>query len=145
VADLETVRAVAASDPFAVVATTRADGSVQSSVVTAGVMADRRGSGDAVVFVARGSSVKLRNLRARPRAAVVFRSGGQWVSVEGPATIIGPDDPPGGTDPERLRLLLREVFVAAGGTHDDWDEFDRVMADEQRVAVLVTPERISSN
>jgi hypothetical protein len=34
------------------------------------------------------------------------------------------------------------VFAAAGGTHDNWDEFDRVMAAEQRVAVLVTPERI---
>jgi hypothetical protein len=34
------------------------------------------------------------------------------------------------------------VFVAAGGTHDDWDEYDRVMAEERRAAVLVTPTRI---
>ena len=26
------------------------------------------------------------------------------------------------------RLLLREVFVAAGGTHDDWDGYDATMA-----------------
>jgi PPOX class probable F420-dependent enzyme len=145
VADLAALRRVAAEDPFAVVATTRADGSIQSSVVTGGVMVNPAGSGDVVVFVARGSSVKLRNLRARPRAAVVFRSGGQWMAVEGPATIIGADDPPGGSDPEQVRLLLREVFAAAGGTHDDWDEFDRVMADEQRAAVLVTPERVTTN
>jgi hypothetical protein len=44
-------------------------------------------------------------------------------------------------DAERLRLLLREIFTAAGGTHDDWDTYDRVMAEEHRVAVLVTPER----
>jgi hypothetical protein len=44
-----------------------------------------------------------------------------------------------------LRLLLREVFQAASGTHDDFDEFDRVMADEGRVAVFVTPERILGN
>jgi PPOX class probable F420-dependent enzyme len=145
VADLAAVRRVAALDPFAVVATMRADGSVQSSVVTAGVMSDRHGSGDVVAFVARGDAVKVRNLRERPRAAVVFRSGGQWVAVEGPVTVIGPEDPPGGTDPERVRLLLREVFTAAGGTHDDWDEFDRVMADERRAVVLVTPERVSTN
>jgi len=44
-------------------------------------------------------------------------------------------------DAERLRLLLREIFTAAGGTHDDWDTYDRVMAEERRTAVLVTPER----
>ena len=30
----------------------------------------------------------------------------------------------------------------AGGTHDDWDAFDRAMADERRAVVLVTPHRI---
>ncbi|COW92629.1 hypothetical protein OVV29_29725 [Klebsiella pneumoniae] len=44
-----------------------------------------------------------------------------------------------------MRLLLREVFTAAGGTHDDWDEYDRVMAQEQRAVVLITPTRIYSN
>jgi hypothetical protein len=39
-------------------------------------------------------------------------------------------------------VLLREIFTAAGGTHDDWDTYDRVMAEERRVAVLVTPERV---
>jgi hypothetical protein len=37
------------------------------------------------------------------------------------------------------------VFSAAGGTHDDWDEYDRVMAGEERLAVLVRPERVYSN
>jgi hypothetical protein len=42
-------------------------------------------------------------------------------------------------------VLLREVFEAAGGQHDDWDEYDRVMAAERRVAVLVRPDRVYSN
>ena len=46
---------------------------------------------------------------------------------------------------ERLPLLLRDVFTAAGGTHDDWHEYDRVMAAERRVAVFVTPERTYGN
>jgi hypothetical protein len=39
------------------------------------------------------------------------------------------------------RLLLREIFTAARGTHEDFDEYDQVMAEERRVAVLVEPER----
>ena len=52
-----------------------------------------------------------------------------------------PDD----TDAETLRVLLRNVFTAAGGTHDDWDTYDRVMREEGRAAVLITPTRAYSN
>jgi hypothetical protein len=48
-------------------------------------------------------------------------------------------------DAERLRRLRREVFTAAGGTHDDWDTYDRVMAEEGRAVVLVAPARVYSN
>jgi len=48
-------------------------------------------------------------------------------------------------DDERLRLLLREIFTAAGGTHEDFDEYDRVMRAERRTAVLITPSRVYSN
>jgi hypothetical protein len=73
---------------------------------------------------------------------VVLRAGWQWAGVEGPAAIIGPDDPVEGIDADSLRLLLREIFIAAGGTHDDFDEYDRVMAEDRRAAVLITPERV---
>ena len=63
--------------------------------------------------------------------------------VEGPVELAGPDDPMPGVDAERLRLLLREIFTAAGGTHDDFGTYDRVMAEERRLAVLVSPARIS--
>ena len=72
-------------------------------------------------------------------------AGWQWIAVEGTAEIIGLDDPHAEVDRERLRLLLREIFVAAGGTHSDWDEYDRVMARERRAAVFVTPTRIYTN
>jgi PPOX class probable F420-dependent enzyme len=140
-ADLDDVRRLVAADQgLAVVATTRADGSVHASVVNAGVL-DREGAEPVVAFVSRDDATKVRLLRARPRAAVVFRADWEWVAAEGPVTIIDPD----GTDPEELRLLLRDVFAAAGGTHDDWDEYDRVMKSEGRAAVLVEPARITSN
>ncbi len=39
-------------------------------------------------------------------------------------------------------MLLREVFQAAGGTHDDWQEYDRVMREQRRTAVFVSPTRV---
>jgi PPOX class probable F420-dependent enzyme len=125
-----------------VVNTLRPDGSVQSSVVNAGVLEHPRGGGTVVGLVATGGSQKLKNLRVDPRVTVVVRAGWQWATVEGDAEIIGPDDPRDDVDAEALRLLLRDVFTAAGGTHDDWDDYDRVMAEDRRAAVLVRPRRV---
>lgn len=137
--------AIGSRDKYlAVISTARADGSIQASVVNAGVLPDPGTGHDVVAFVTYGRA-KLANLRARPHVTVTFRAGWQWAAVEGQGQIIGPDDPAPGVDAERLRLLRREVFIAAGGTHDDWDEYDRVMAADRRAVVLVTPERVYSN
>ena len=125
-----------------VVSTARADGTIQSSVVNAGTLKDPLTGEQAVGLVARGDSRKLKNLRERPRATIVIRVGWQWAAVEGPTTLIGPDDNAEGVD---VRLLLREVFTAAGGTHEDFEAYDRVMAEERRAAVLIKPERVYSN
>ena len=144
--DLVDFRRVAGADKFlCIVATARADGSAQASLVNAGVMAHPAGGGDVVAFVAGGGTRKLAHLRARPRATVVARAGWEWAAVEGTVELIGPDDPAAGIDAERLRLLLREVFVAAGGTHDDWDGYDAAMASERRVVVIVHADRVYSN
>ncbi|WP_210115473.1 TIGR03618 family F420-dependent PPOX class oxidoreductase [Mycobacterium sp. DL99] len=128
-----------------VLSTLRRDGSIQSSVVNAGVMAHPRTGEPVVALVAIGGARKLQHLRADPRATVVARAGWQWVTVEGTVEIIGPDDLDPDTDAEALRVLLRTVFEAAGGTHDDWDTYDRVMREERRAAVLITPTRVYSN
>lgn len=128
-----------------VVSTLRGDGSVQSSVVNAGVLQHPLHQRHVVGLVAMGGSRKLHNLRADPRTTVVARAGWRWATVEGDAEVIGPDDPHPDVDAETLRLLLRDVFRAAGGAHDDWDTYDRVMADERRAAVLVTPRRTYTN
>ena len=70
---------------------------------------------------------------------------GSWATVEGTAQLIGPDDPHPDVDEERLRVMLREIFTAAGGTHDDWDTYDRVMREERRTAVLISPVRVYTN
>ena len=128
-----------------VVSTLRAAGTIQSSVVNAGVLAHPVTGASVVAFTTPGGTAKLANLRARPRSTVVIRVGWQWAAAEGPVEIVGPDDPLPGFPLEALAGLLRHVFAAAGGTHDDWPTYDRVMAEERRAAVLVTPERVYSN
>lgn len=141
-ADLADIRKLgAANQGLAVVSLVRGDGTVASSVVNAGVHPHPATGVDAVAFVALGSSVKLAVLRRRPRATVLFRSGWAWAAADGPVDLAGPDDPFPGLDADGIRLLLRDVFTSAGGTHDDWDTYDRVMAEEGRTAVFVTPER----
>src|SRR5450631_1683521 len=125
---------------LAVISTSRADGTIQSSVVNAGVMRHPLTQQPVLAFVSYGK-VKLANLRARPQLTATFRSGWRWAAVEGTAEIIGPDDPHPDVDSERLRVLLREVFQGAGGSHDDWAEYDRVMLEQRRAAVFLTPTR----
>ena len=126
---------------LAVVATLRADQTIQSSLVNVGVLAHPATGAEGLAFVALGR-VKLVNLRARPQITTTFRSGWRYATVEGTAELAGPDDPQPWLDGDRLRRLLREIFTAAGGTHDDWAEYDRVMAEQRRAAVLITPSRI---
>jgi hypothetical protein len=76
---------------------------------------------------------------------LTYRDEWQWITVEGGVELVGPEDEYRGIDAERLRLLLREIFIAAGGSHDDWDGYDRTMDEQRRAAVLVTPSRIYSN
>jgi hypothetical protein len=114
-------------------------------VVNGGVLNHPLTNLPVVGLVAIGGSLKLRNLRADPRATVVAKAGWQWAAVEGSAQLIGPDDPHPDVDSERLRLLLREIFTAAGGTHDDWDTYDRVMRDERRAAIFISPTRVYAN
>ncbi|MET1074973.1 MAG: TIGR03618 family F420-dependent PPOX class oxidoreductase [Umezawaea sp.] len=133
-----------ADDGLAVISTLRADGGIQASVVNAAFTRHPLDDADVVAFVTYGR-VKLANLRARPRLGVTVKSGWEWVTVEGGAEIGGRDGPDGRIDAERYRLLLREVFTAAGGVHDDWDAYDRVMAEQRRAVVFVRPARVYGN
>ncbi|MDE0169502.1 MAG: pyridoxamine 5'-phosphate oxidase [bacterium] len=136
-------RFVGADHGLSVVSFGRPDQSVHSTVVNAGVMEHPVTGEEVVALVVRGNTVKLRHWRRTPRASIVFRSGWFWVGVEGTTTIIGPDDPYDGFEPSAVPQLLRDVFTAAGGTHEDWDEYDRVMASERRAAVFIHPTRIT--
>jgi len=130
---------------LSVVVTCRPDHTPHATVVNAGLVSHPTTGRRVVAFVSAGGSRKLDHIRADRRVAVTIRAGWRWATVEGSAQLIGPDDPQPGMDAERLRVLLREIFAAAGGKHDDWPTYDRVMREERRVAALVTPARVYSN
>ena len=130
---------------LAVLVSTRADGEPSTSVVNAGILAHPVSGEQVVGFVARGGTAKLTNLRARPRAVLVFRAGWEWVAVRGPVELAGPDDRLPGLAPDAVPGLLRDVFHAAGGRHDDLDTYDRVMVEDRRTAVLLRPHRFTTN
>jgi PPOX class probable F420-dependent enzyme len=141
----DAVALAAAESGLAVVSTVRADGTVQASLVNVGLL-PHPATGQPVLAFTTYGKVKQANLRARPQLAITFRNGWQWATVEGRAELAGPDDAQTWlTDADQLRRLLRDVFTAAGGTHDNWDEYDRVMARERRAVVLIAPTRVYSN
>ena len=62
-----------------------------------------------------------------------------YVVVEGQAILH--DD--GNTGAEELRLLRRAVYSACGGgEHPNWEEYDRVMQDQDAVVVLTSPDKV---
>lgn len=130
---------------LAVISTTQADGRVLSTIANCGVL-DHPVTGTLCVgLVSAGGAARLTHIRRGSQVTIAIRRGWAWSSVTGPADIIGPDDAHESADPEEVRVLVRAVFQAAGGTHDDYDEFDRAMAEERRAAVLVSPDRILGN
>jgi PPOX class probable F420-dependent enzyme len=146
VANIDDVRRLVGLDNgLATVTTMRATGTLQSTVVNAGVVTHPVTGIEVGAFVARGGTYKLAHLRERPVVTLLWRAGWAWVTLEGTAELCGPDDEIKGVDGERRRLLMREVYEAAGGTHEDWAEYDRVVAAERRAVVLVEPRRIYQN
>jgi PPOX class probable F420-dependent enzyme len=143
---LSRINELGARDNFlAVVVTIRPSGEPSTSVVNAGIVPHPLTGESTVALVSRGGTAKLANLRQNPTAALVFRAGWEWIGVHGTAEIVGPDDPLAGVDAEKLRILLRDIYHAAGGVHDNLDEYDRAMAQERRAAVLIRPNRFTSN
>jgi Pyridoxamine 5'-phosphate oxidase len=128
---------------LAIASVVRPDGTPVGSLVNAGVLKHPKTGQACVGFVVQESAHKVRHLRSAPFVSLTWRDGWQWVGVGGAVELIGPNDIPDGMDRDEVRLLLRNVFTAAGGTHEDWDTYDSVMVSENRIAVLVEPTRLT--
>ena len=130
---------------LSVVSTVQSDGAVLSTVVNCGVVDHPVTHEPRLAFVSLGGAARLRHIRAGSPVTAAVRRGWNWVAVTGGAELIGPDDNADELDPDRVRILLRDIFTAAGGDHDDWDTYDQTMRDQARTAVLITPTRIRGN
>ena len=118
-----------------VLTTFRRNGAAQMSIVTCGFL--RNGVG----FTTTADRAKLLNLKRDPKCSLLVSKPGWWgyIVLEGHAEMMSPGD----TDPDELRLVLREVFrVAAGKDHPDWEGYDQAMVEQVRSAVIVVPENV---
>lgn len=127
------------------VITLRRDGQPLVSVVNAGVFSHPATGGDVIAFVSRGGAARLGHLRRDPRITLAVRRTWDWIAVDGTAELAGPNDPHPAVPPAALPQLLRDIYRAAGGEHDDYDEYDRAMVEDERTAVLVTAQRMYGN
>lgn len=110
-----------------VLVTRKASGGLQMSPVVAGI-----GEDGTVHISVTQDRAKTRNLRRDPRAALcVFTDKffGEWVQVDGEATIV---DLPDAMGP--LKSLYRQV---SGGDHPDWNEYEEAMVRDGRCIISI--------
>ncbi len=123
-----------ATNHHAVLATTRSDGKVQLSPVTAGVDGDGH-----VVVSSRETAMKTINVRRTPHASLcVFsdRFFGEWVQVEGDVAVV--------SMPDALEDLV-DYYRRISGEHPDWDDYRATMAKDHRVILQMTVRRAGPN
>jgi PPOX class probable F420-dependent enzyme len=123
-------RAFISSNHRAVLATLRADGTPQLVPVTAAVDAEGR-----VIVSTTEPSVKVRNLRRNPHAALcVMNDGffGAWAHVEGTVEIV--------ELPEAMELLV-DYYRRVSGEHPDWDDYRAAMERDRRVLLRISIQR----
>ena len=117
---------------LATISTSQVDGRVLSSVVNCGMIEHPLTGDVCVAFVSGSKAARLKHIDRGSQVTISVRRGWAWSSATGPADLIRPEKLPEGINTEQMKLLLREVFHAAGGVHDDLEEYDRAMRSEER-------------
>jgi len=124
----------AAQRKHAVLITTKADGSPQSSDVVYAVL-----DGALCVSVTHDRA-KTANMRRDPRIVLHVTEPSSWsyVSFSGTASLSPVAADPADATVDTLCALYEAV---SGGPHDDWDEYRAAMVDDGRLVVSLTPDR----
>jgi PPOX class probable F420-dependent enzyme len=113
-----------------VLATRRADGRPQLSVIVAAV-----DDADRVVISTREPAMKTRNVRRDPRVSLlVFTDDffGPWVQLDGPATVV--------SLPDAMEPLV-DYYRRLSGEHPDWDDYRAAMERDRRVILQIRVEQ----
>lgn len=114
-----------------VLVTRRSSGGLQTSPITIGI--DDEGY---AVISSRETAYKVRNLRRDPHATVCVITDqffGEWIQIDGHVEIV--------SLPEAMEPLV-EYYRAIRGEHPDWNEYRRVMEQEQRVLIRIAIEEV---
>jgi PPOX class probable F420-dependent enzyme len=128
--DLDAARAYIREHHHGVLGTLRQDGSPQLTPVSVGV--DDAGL---VVISSRETAFKVKHIRRTGRAYVCVMPDsffGEWIYVEGPATIQSLPDAMDG---------LVAYYRSLSGEHPDWDDYRAAMAKDQRCLIRIDPDR----
>ena len=115
-----------------VLATTRADGRPQLSMVTGGMTAD-----GLLAISTYPSRAKARNVRRNPLVSVAVMGeefNDAWVQVDGSAHVL---DMPEAAD------AFEAYYRCFSGEHPDWDEYRQAMVDQGKCMILIEPTRWS--
>lgn len=115
-----------------VLATTRADGRPQMSLVSGGMMADGR-----LAISTYPERVKASNARHNPLVSVAVMGdefNHAWVQIDGTAEVINM--------PEAADVLV-EYYRCISGEHPDWDQYRVAMAAQGKSVIIITPTRWS--
>jgi PPOX class probable F420-dependent enzyme len=113
-----------------VLATTRADGRPQLSLVTGGITA-----GGVLAISTYPERKKTGNVRRNAAVSVLVMGdefNSAWCQIDGEARVLDM--------PEAVDGLV-EYYRCISGEHPDWDEYRRAMAEQGKSVILVEPTR----
>jgi PPOX class probable F420-dependent enzyme len=117
-----------------VLATRRADGRPQLSVIVAAV-----DDADRVVISTREPAMKTRNIRRDPSVSLlVFTDGffGPWAQLDGTATVL--------SLPDAMEPLV-DYYRRLSGEHPDWADYRAAMERDRRVMLQIRVEQAGPN
>ncbi len=115
-----------------VLATTRADGRPQMSLVSGGMAAD-----GTLLIATYPERAKAKNVRNDPLVSVAVMGDefhDAWVQIDGTATVL---DMPEAADG------FVEYYRCISGEHPDWEEYRQAMADQGKCLIVIEPTRWS--
>ena len=130
--DLVTAKKFLQDNHRACIAVRQIDGLPQMTFVTPGIDAEGR-----VIITSRGTTYKIKHIRRDPRVSMLIfgeqYSGSKFVQIHGAAEII--------ELPQAMDILIY-WYKQVRGEHKNWDEYKKQMADEKRVIIRVTIEKV---
>ena len=123
-------------NPQGVLTTYRRNGRAQMSILT--VRPHERG----VAVSITEDRAKFKNLLREPQCSILISAADWWsgyVVIDGTAEFTWS----GNSDPQVLRSARRDVFSATTRRRsEDWDEYDRLVDDDKRVALVIRPTHV---